>query len=356
MFPIFKLKGSAYEIGCQHGKLAKKQIGICIDTYQQLFMSYAGLEWTEAVDQAEQYVSHIEKYSPDLMAEIRGIADGCGRDLLDIVTLNARSEIMLTTKAVDGCTSFGITPQAGKDGVAYMGQNWDWKDTVFDALIALVITQEGKPNIRMITEAGIVGKFGLNDAGIGICMNALACEESVPGVPLHVVMRGILNSPNLGEAIGNVGNAQIASAANWVIGHQEGEIMDLEVTPSEFDVLYPEEGILVHTNHFTSAFLKPRLKDITKYLLPDSMVRYNRARRLLAESKGSIALDELGMILSDHFNYPHGICRHLKEDSSGKQIVSVFSIIMDLSNQDIFVATGNPCQTPFEKWHPQDDD
>lgn len=348
MFPCFSLNGSPHEIGLQHGRLAKRQIDKCIETYQQLFRGYAKMEWSEAVDQAAQYINYIEKYDPDIMAEIKGIAEGSGRDLLEIVALNARSEIMLTTKALDGCTSFGILPEAA-NGTAYMGQNWDWKDSVFEALIILEITQENKPKIKMITEAGIVGKFGLNDAGVGVCMNALACDQNGPGTPLHIAMRGILNSRNMGDAIASVINTNIASAVNFVIGHRDGQILDLEVVPSEFDVLYPEDGILVHTNHFVSPVLKMKVKDLTKHLLPDSLVRYTRAQSLLRNLEGGITFSGLQNMLSDHFNAPHGICRHQKVDPLGRELVTVFSFIMDLTNQEIFIAAGKPCETSYQK-------
>lgn len=49
-----------------------------------------------------------------------GIAEGAGRDILDIVALNVRSEIVFG-RFSDGCTSAYCQ---GRD-FAYMGQNWD---------------------------------------------------------------------------------------------------------------------------------------------------------------------------------------------------------------------------------------
>ncbi|MEW6624485.1 MAG: C45 family peptidase [Bacillota bacterium] len=348
MFPKFVLKGAPHEIGYAHGSLAKKQIEKCIEVYEKLFWSYSKITWKEAAAKSEQYIPYIQKYDPHIWEEIQGIADGSGRSLLDIVALNARSEIMLTAKALDGCTSFGVLAGAA-GGKSYMGQNWDWKEEVTEAVIALEIYQDNKPAIKMITEAGIVGKFGINDAGVGLCMNALACEENIPGVPLHVVMRGILNSPNLSSAISAVINTQIASSVNFVIGHKDGEVIDMEVTPSEFDVLYPEQGIMVHTNHFLSPLLRPRVKDITKHLLPDTLVRYSRAKHILSSMDDSINLIDLQTLLADHFNHPHGVCRHHQYDPLDRQLVTVFSIIIDLTYQEIWVSAGKPCEAPYNK-------
>ena len=346
MFPVFKLQGKPYDIGYGYGSMAKEQIKKCIGIYEKLFWSYGKITWEEAAAKAEKYIPYIQNYDQEIWEEIQGIADGSERALLDIVTLNARSEIMFTAKALDGCTSFGVLSSNTK-GEAYMGQNWDWKEEVTQAIVALDITQENKPNIKMITEAGIVGKFGMNDEGVALCMNALACEENIPGVPLHIVMRGILNSPNLGSAIGAVINTKIASSANFVIGHKDGEVIDMEVTPSEFDVLYPEQGILIHTNHFLSPLLRPKVRDLTKHLLPDTFVRYSRAKHMLEGNNGCITIDDLQVLLSDHFNFPHGICRHHQPDPLDRQIVTVFSIVIDLTNQQILVSAGKPCESSY---------
>jgi hypothetical protein len=51
---------------------------------------------------------------------MRGIADGSGRELLDIVALNVRTEINFGLFS-DGCTSL-----AWKTGErSWLGQNWD---------------------------------------------------------------------------------------------------------------------------------------------------------------------------------------------------------------------------------------
>ena len=59
-----------------------------------------------------------------------------------------------------------------------MAQNWDWMEEQSPNLLLLTIIQPDKPTIKMVTEAGIIGKIGLNSAGVGVCLNAIR----IPGL------------------------------------------------------------------------------------------------------------------------------------------------------------------------------
>lgn len=87
-------------------------------------------------------------------------------DILDIISLNARSEIALG-QWDDGCTSLAWNigdlgePEvvAGNDSEAVCGrqkrvlaQNWDWRTAVGPNLVMATIKQEGKPDIWMVME------------------------------------------------------------------------------------------------------------------------------------------------------------------------------------------------------------
>ncbi len=338
--------GTPHAIGLTHGREAREQIEVSIDTYRDMFRVYAKLEWEQALQEAEKYIPFIEAYDPDLMEEIRGVAEGSGRPLLEIVALNARSEIALTEKMLDGCTSFALTPEIS-GGKTYVGQNWDWKASQRRSFVVLNIVAKDRPAICMVTEAGIIGKIGFNSAGIGVCLNALVANENVPGTPLHIILRGILQSEILSDAVKAVASTQIASAANFLVCHQDGEAIDIEAAPSDYDVLTPDQGLLLHTNHFTSLRLRG-IKDLGKFAFVDSQIRLARARKLYEGKRGQIDLADIQGIMRDHFNYPKSICRHEDpRDEAGRRSESVFSIIMDLAAKTMHLTDGPPCQADY---------
>ena len=203
----------------------------------------------------------------------------------------------------------------------------------------------------MITEAGLVGKIGLNEAGIGVCLNALFTPEGRPGVPIHVVLRGILNSRTLSAAVAAVTAAGTAAAANFLIGDAAGEILDLEALPTGCKPLYPANGVLIHTNHLLQSVAQT---DHGLQVLPDSAVRLGRARRLAELRRiggGKLGMEDVKAILADHLGYPDSICRHPDPERGEMwRLETVCSVLMNLSEKRLWVAFGKPCVTSYVEY------
>lgn len=347
-FKKIKINGNAFERGKQLGSLAKEEIKHNIQTYKKLFKQNANMDWETAKSKAKKYIPWIEKYDKEIMDEIEGISVGSGYDLLEITALNARSEIILQS---DGCTSIAAIPEANEENMTYLGQNWDWDNSIKKGIIILDITQDPRPRILMITEAGIVGKIGMNQDGLGVCLNLLGTSEQVDaGVPIHVILRGILNSRNINQAIGQIGRLKKGVAANYLIAHRDGEAMNVESTPNDFDVLHPMNGYIAHTNHFIGP-RKININDIGKVLLPDTHMRERIANKLLNNSK-YINDKTIKNVFSNHTGYPDSICRHGQNYPTdlGRPQASdtVFSIIMNLTEGNFSIASGPPCELDFK--------
>ncbi|MCI8639136.1 MAG: acyl-CoA--6-aminopenicillanic acid acyl-transferase [Coprococcus sp.] len=356
-FPYIEIEGTSYEIGFQEGKSFGKQIQNSMECYKQMFMDYSQLEWTRAKELSRRFIPIIKEYNADYLEEIRGIAEGSGFDFEDILALNCRSELVFVGKEFDkadgACTSIGISSEAGKNGDAFLGHNWDWKTSQRSSMVMMRIRQKnGKPTIFMVTEAGIIGKTGFNSAGLGLYLNALSTNEAAKGLPLHIAMRGILDSETLAEAVGAAVRMPLGCCANFMLGHKNGECIDLEIENEDFDVLYPKDGIIVHTNHFISPRfpLTPR-KDTMKYKTPDTFVRLGRADKLLRKKGKEIDEKDIQAVLADHVEYPSGICRH--DDPKvpeGLRMGTVFSMVVNLTQGDIWFCKGNPCECEYERY------
>ena len=127
-------------------------------------------------------------------------------------------------KAEGGCTSIGISSDAGKNGDAFLANNWDWKPSQRESMVIMKIRQKnGKPDIFMVTEAGIIGKTGYNSAGLCLYLNALSTDQAPKGLPLHIAMRGILDYTTLAEAIAAAVRFRLGCCANFMIGHRNGD-------------------------------------------------------------------------------------------------------------------------------------
>lgn len=101
MHQYIKVSGTPYERGFQYGSQAKERIYKVIEEYKVLFEKEAFITWDKAYELSKPYRKEIEKYRPDLVEEMKGIADGAGLDFNTILTLNCRSEIMFAKELLN---------------------------------------------------------------------------------------------------------------------------------------------------------------------------------------------------------------------------------------------------------------
>lgn len=107
----------------------------------------------------------------------------------------------------------------------------------------------GTPRIQILGEAGIVGKFGFNDAGAGICMNAIRAERRpLSKLPVHLAMRKALECSSF-EVMHMLDHQRVASTFNLVIADSKGRIGTVECSPIGNALIEPVDGIVCHTNH-----------------------------------------------------------------------------------------------------------
>jgi isopenicillin-N N-acyltransferase-like protein len=196
------------------------------------------------------------------------------------------------------------------------------------------------------TEAGQLAKIGMNAAGIGLVVNNLTSDQPRTGVPWIFLTRRILESSYLAQALGYVLNTGRAHSINFLIGYADGgEAVSLETSPVEAHVLWPENGICVHTNHYLQPGkifrdLKP-LRD--PYL--STYLRCRRAQKGMAELTGEIDVPGIQNILKDHMDKPFSVCIHRNPAVEPmRQIVTCLSIVMNLSQRQIHYTLGNPCR------------
>ena len=349
-----ELSGTPYEIGFGHGTKAKSYIMRSIGMYKEMFLTTCGVQWADAKTVSRKYMPYIKQFDPDILEEMRGIADGADLDLEDILALNARSEVLMTmtpksVTPVDGCTNVAVTPERSTNGHTLLGHNWDWKEMAKNSVILLKIHQNNKPDILMITEAGIIGKFGVNSAGIGVAMNALSTPSDANGVPLHCILRGILNSSTLTEAYSSITRFRSACAANYMLASACGEIFDCERMPDDFELIYPEDCILHHANTVTSEKLKLKYPDNMYLIGASTYLRHYRAGKLIRQHE-KVGVDEIKAVLSDHADYPDAICSHPHEPRHGETVWStIFNLIIDLTERSMEISVGRPCEGKYYK-------
>ncbi|KAI9726784.1 MAG: hypothetical protein M1828_000640 [Chrysothrix sp. TS-e1954] len=327
--------GNPYEIGQQHGSAAKDAIGRCIDFYASLFQQYAKQSWPQVLETAARFESSIKAKWPRFYEEMQGVANGSERTLLDIIALNVRTEIAFGLFS-DGCTS----AYSRNSNSVLQGQNWDWNPAQKPQLIRLRITQHRPlPDIDMITEAGLIGKIGLNSHGVGVCFNALNSPGiAYKNIPAHLASRSALEARSVAEAASAIETAGAASSFYVLVGDPD-EAFGLECTVHGVRrQRLDRAGRLWHANHM---LLDHGSEVQDKTLWPDSPDRVSRIGRLLGrESTEDITFERFSSMFENEQDYPVSICRKAVEGKSSAE--TLFNIVMNLRERRAVVRLGRP--------------
>ncbi|HEY5989972.1 MAG TPA: C45 family peptidase [Streptosporangiaceae bacterium] len=367
VFPHVRVEGSALDRGRQYGTQARGRVQRSVAAYRDVFAHYAGWDWARVRREAARFREPIVAFRPAYLEEIRGIAEGAGLDPADVLAINVRTEVMFAAKArqaarqqpagrrraPDGCTAFAVVPAPGGPGSTLIGQNWDWLPHTSETVVVLEARQDEGPDFVTVVEAGLLAKTGMSSSGLGLVTNALVtdADAGAPGIPYHLALRAILDCETVSDALAALQCGERSSAANYLIAHRDGSALNVEAAPGDFSRLYllpPEDGIVLHTNHF----LSPRFDgtDVSVWVMPDSPLRLQRLRAGLNRPEGPPALETFRALLADHANYPSGLCCHPDPRMSPhEQGATVASVLMDLGARQMHLAEGNPCATPYRR-------
>lgn len=361
MFPLIELAGSPFDRGAAYGKAARERIGVSIANYRTLF-AHGGLGWDEARALAGRYARPIRELDPALVEEIEGIAAGSGYGLADILALNCRTELLppsfpepadeawlaAARRAADlgECTAIAVEPDRSATGGALLAQNWDWLGTQRQALV-LIRAETGSTAYLTLTEAGMLAKIGLNGHGLGVCLNILRSRDDGlrPGVPVHVLLRRLLECRKVGEVEALVGRLRYAASSNVLCADAAGGIASFELSPAGAGVVRAEGGALCHTNHFLDPALAAGEAAPAESL--SSRPRLERARAFVA-SRATLGPRDLQALLRDESDGRLSVCRRPDPQAPWYlRIESVASVVMELARGAMHVAPDVPSRCDY---------
>jgi hypothetical protein len=331
------VSGNHYECGRQIGSACANLIRHMLDYSRSLLLT--GRDWEDYRHAAQPYLSATECAFPWTLEELRGVADGAGVDFLDLFVDSV--EELFSVPPASRCSDFVAYPPA-TEGHVLLAHNNDLSPQAEEYLLAIEWNLPDQP--RLLTVG--VGPFlsiGLNAERIALTGNELSPNDERPGIPRLIIARAILAARDFDEAVAIALHPERASSYNNIISSGDGRIVSVEASASDHELLYPEQGWLVHTNHYTHPRMRRYERDLRE--IAGSISRYERARTLMQTCNGPVSLPLLKTFLSDHAAEPVSLCWH---DPEGK-VKTVFSALIDLSDLTVDIGVGNPCQAEFTR-------
>ncbi len=356
--PMFTVRGGSHrERGFDYGTQCRELIHGVLERYITFFNSgHAAVSWDEAREISKEFIPYIRSYSPELLEELQGMAEGAQADFDDLLTLNSRSEAMTLVKRpssdeeeLDGCSSVAVLPEVTADGHTNLTQNWDtytWQE--YGTIILQVLREDG-PDLMIVTEAGQLARYGMNQAGLALGVNSLhkMYNTRVYGVPSVFIRRRFLEQDRYVDAVNQIFGADSMLPMYYVAAYAGGDAMGFEKLEQGQLVLYPEDGMIAHSNHIRHPGYGYQVD-----ALGGTLYRDRRILKHLKPKAGAITREDIKEAFRDHFGYPFCVCRHGDERKKELDRISTLGCVqMDVTDRRIWVCKGTPCCSEFCEYH-----
>jgi isopenicillin-N N-acyltransferase-like protein len=346
---VVDLTGTPYQMGMIHGRTLRTEIRELITRWEE------NLEKTYGVT-AEVFIQNllkktdfrpaIARWTPGLLDEIRGIADGAGLGFDTVYAYQLVDEIwaMDADLGLSKCTTIAAGKRNGNP--AYVAQNLDIPAFYhgFQTVLRIRDEREGLETL-VFTIPGVVGANGLNSRSVGVCVNAVTqLAYSPKGLPVAFVIRGILARRSYEQAVKFLKDILPAAPQTYVIGGPR-EAAVFERSAGKMVRFVPFEGaeFSYHTNHpLVNDDFNPRFPEalkrtgMTLETYRAHCPRFNFLGRVLKDNSAAIDVDALETLFRNRV--------------SGINNAGTYGCtIMVLGEKpELHISSGRPDEAPFQ--------
>ncbi len=342
--PYIEVTGTHREVGRQIGEAERELVLRELDYYEVQFVALAGFSFAEAVERARPNLRPAEEAVPQIVDQLRGLAEGAGVPFEQIFAANCIEELTCLPERTGGpehCTSFAFT--AGGRTVA--GHNEDWYPGDIECLTVRQVTLPDGTSYLSVGPAGNLPITGVTACGLCGSANTLYSWDMGSGVPNNLLLASLFACRSLEEVRARIAAVPRARGSNHLWADAAGGILDIETTATRMAWL-DGGACFAHTNHYVTPELAPQDATTSE----GSYKRRARADELLAAGleagEDPVRLGQT--LLRDHANAPLSICSHWDDDDPDQdQSVTTASMVWEPAERRVHVAVGQPCDHPF---------
>ena len=351
---VLTLSGSPFEIGYAHGAVHRDAIRHFADERVRLsgdpLWTGRTLSRTKVLDLAEACLAEHERYAPDLVEELRGMAAATELTLAELLIVNGFTDFIDTVHHVgpgtvqpaapvgaDNCTAF-LVPNSLANNQGFFGQTWDMHDSATPHVILLRGQPTDAPAFLCFTTVGCVGMIGMNEAGVAVGINNLLGADGQVGVTWPFVVRKMLQAETAEAALEALQNAPLAGAHNYLIMDAAGTGYNVEASATVEHVTPLGTEPVIHTNHCLVDSTKRAERPRDAFSLGSSEARAAQAQTLL--SRKDVTVKDLQALTRDDT-----IC---VRSAAPKHIETCGAAIMRPATGDFWMAWGRPAEYPYE--------
>ena len=360
--PVLELKGSAFERGLQHGTQLKTTIGDIFRKWKENMRTSNPDSLIADFLSATNFEPITKKYTPFVLEEIKGIAEGSGQSYQDVFAFQLLDEfwVYLDTKRNEPrhhCSGMGAAATA--DRPAYIAQNMDVENYMQGGQVLLHIpATKDEPEQYIVSCAGLVALNGMNSRGIGMCMNTiLELKGSTDGLPVAFIIRAVLRQQNGKEAIRLLQEIKHASGQNYILGIADS-VYDFEASANKVVRFIPAGGnssLVYHTNHaLANDDVKPWYKKLFERNMAgqnatdNSVARMASLQERLGKQANAITTDLIKATLQSKDDPYNPVCRTYRERGFGFTFSSILFTLT--GKRSVQLTYGSPDQSVYREY------
>ncbi|MBS6397556.1 MAG: linear amide C-N hydrolase [Clostridiales bacterium] len=324
-------KGTHYEAGFRWGSLLLK--------HQNIILDKIPFEITkERIEYALSCIPIYEKFYPEILDEIQGLADG---QHCDVHVLQAVLFSMYSMPPTCNCSCFASVT---KEGIL-LGRNSDFL-TAIEKLNQNVIYRltDGAYSFTGNTTAFIEIEDGINEYGLAIGLTSVYPFRKQPGFNAGLLLRYLLEKcKNVSEAIFLLNSLPIASAQTLTLADLTGDIAVVESNSVKIKIVRPEgrEPSFVCA---TNIFHHPEMQIYNNQEIDNwfAETRYKTLVSALSRKNNISGLMFAEKLLAGKYGF---LCQY--DRNTGKD--TVWSVVYDLKEHKIYRTEGNPGRKKFKE-------
>jgi isopenicillin-N N-acyltransferase-like protein len=352
---IVRAEGDPNARGQLIGRELRDLVNESVDFYHR-YLSRRGVSSQQLQDLLTPYLVASESQFPAYMSTLKGMSVGAMVPVLELFAINAFEELEPMLEAPEGgllflqrkegylsppterCSSFiVVTPES-----TILAHNEHWlAGDVGNVAVVVDVPDDGSPGVASPTVVCCLPAVGVNSHGAAQGIGSLTASDDGVGVPRVLVSRHALESIDRADAITRAGLPTRAGGYGHAFAFAGGEALIIETTGERLAALDDER---VHTNHY----LDPGLAALGPEPAEGSLARRERLIQLLSEGTPS-SVPEVMDVLRDHGSSPQAICLHPDPAEGDEASAVMFSMVAELEERRMWVAPGNPCETPYEE-------
>ncbi len=288
---------------------------------------------------AKQCEDLMMQHAPELVQEIQGIAEAARLDYDALLAFTVT--IPFDPEDVHGCTVLAIAPERTADGRPIVGRNYDFfHDTSEEPATTYLTYPDGRHASVGNCDIWVGREDGLNEAGLFVGQAAFFMPGLQPGLTFWFIVRLLLDRcATVDEGLDLILGLPHAASWTYLLADAAGKAAVVEPSVHGIEVRYPEDGLLVMTNHAVC----PRWVGREAFVPPDSHPRYHRLRELLGGDH-PVDVKTVKAALRDHDGL---VCSH-GAHFPNRKFGTLWSVVGRPGERQLDIATGSPCQAEYQ--------